>query len=197
MPDEVNDLEELQLEPPRYLSFEQFNTVSQYRLDWMQLILWLRHYTNSRIANSPDLVAAVDRLYQGVPLSFYNSLLTFYGPAISQTFSNLISRYIAAYLPLVEAQIVGDTETVNSITTELYNIMDEIAGLLASVNVYWSREIWTRLLHQYLSQTLDRMTAYLTGEYDLSIQIDDSLLNQAIVMGDYMARGIIANYGIQ
>ena len=195
----VNDNNGMQFayQVPRYLTFEQFNIICDYRLDWAQLILWLRAYTNSRITNNPDLTAVTNRLYQGVPLSFYNSLQTFYGNVIDQRFSNLLSRFISTSFELTEEMIARNTENVNAITTELYSLSNETASFLASINPYWSKNIWESLLNQTISLLLDGLTNILRGNYELAIQIYDRLLNHAIVMGDYMARGVMADYKIE
>ena len=199
MPNGANNTNEAAFiqKTPEYLTFVQFNTISQYRFDWANLIVWMRYYTNARILNDPGLATIAKRLYEGVPLSFYNSLKVFLGPVRAQEFANKLSLFISTYFQYVEAQISKDVDEVNRITAELYAMLEDMASFLGSLSPFWTSDIWDTLFRQYLSMTFDRVTSYQAGNYDLAIQIDDRLLYHAIIMGDYMARGIIAEYALE
>ncbi len=198
MPDGFNELDEtmLPLLTPQYLTFAQFNAINQFRFNWSLFTIWMGDYTNARVLNSPGLPAIADRLLQGVPREFYNSIKLFFGPIRAQEFSNYLSLFISTYFRYLESQINGDIEGVSAATKDLYNVIEAMANYLGSINAFWSVDIWNNLLTSYLGMTFDKATYTLAGDYDMVIQIDDRLLYQSIVMADYMAQGVIAEFVI-
>ncbi|HWQ77976.1 MAG TPA: hypothetical protein VN381_04130 [Anaerovoracaceae bacterium] len=73
----------------------------------------------------------------------------------------------------------------------LYKSTDDIADFLARINPYWDISQWQNLLYQLNSMIITEMVAMLSEEYDRELDIRDRLLKHSLMMGDYMARGVM------
>lgn len=175
-----------------YLTFEQMNTIIVFQRLWQQLAMWMRNLLMSIIGTLPNRMAVTNRVFVGVPTSFTNVFGVFYGPQLAQEFRNLLANFIQSGWMLIEAMKTGDTEAANDNTVRWYQAADELAAFLARMNVYWDQVQWRGLLHQFIRLNIEQITAALGGDFEREVQIYDSLENIAVLMGSYMARGIIA-----
>lgn len=180
-----------------YITFEQMNTIIDFRRLWVDLTIWLRALLMSIMYNQGNLSAVVNRLYNAVPLNFYNTLNVFYGPQLSEHFLALLSNFIVFAWRLSEAQKNGDSAAASAITIQWYQNADEIAYFLARLNPYWDINQWKALLHQYIGMAIEEMQAIATGDYERDILIYDRMINQALIISSYMSRGIIASDSMQ
>ena len=131
------------------------------------------------------------KLYQEVPLGFYKSISTFYGDANAQELLDLISRHISLLWELIGYMISNDNENVSATVTELYQNGNDISVFLGRLNPFWLQENWRLLLTRYISLTIQAARDTVAKNYERAIRIHDTLHRHAIVMGDYMALGII------
>lgn len=179
--------------PTSYLSFEQMNIIISFRRLWQQLAMWMKTLLMSIIGNLGNKMAVTDRLFVGVPTQFFDVFSVFYGPQLSQQFRNLLANFIQNGWMLMEAINNKDTEAANTNTVQWYKSADEIATFLARINVvYWDEILWNRHLYQFIRIYIDEMTAAAGGDYQKEVELYDSIEDLAYLMGNYMARGIIA-----
>ncbi|HAF60129.1 MAG TPA: hypothetical protein PLD22_00130 [Bacillota bacterium] len=176
---------------PQNVTFEQMNAIITFRNIWLELSMWMRSFVHSFIDDHPRLAAVSDRLYVGVPLKFYNALIVFYGNQIAEEYLNRISRLILIFWRLVDARKRGDQEAVNRITVELYETADQGADFLASINDYWDASVWRDLFTQLINMGIQVILSILQGNYQNEIRVFDRIQDLAVVMADYMARGIL------
>lgn len=177
---------------PRNVTFEQMNAIIAFRTVWLEMALWMRNFIYSFIDDHPRLNAVTNRLYVGVPLRFYNALVVFYGPQIAEEYLNRISRIILIFWRLVDAMKSGNQEEADRITVELYETANQGAAFLASINDYWDESVWRDLYTQFISMGIQVILSILQGNYENEIRVFDRIQDLAVVMGDYMARGILA-----
>jgi len=99
------------------ISFEEMSTIQMVRRVWLQLAMWTRSLIMSIITDHAVL-ATSDRLYRKVPQDFYNMLITFYGPEISQRFLNLLSDFILSAWRTIEGINARNSQSVSTTTTQ-------------------------------------------------------------------------------
>ncbi len=183
---------------PKNMTFEQMNAIIAFRTLWLELTMWTRDFIYSVIDRHPNQAAITSRLYTGVPLEFFNALSVFYGPHIAEEFLRLLSRHILQIWRLVDAIKSNRQDLVTEITKGLYQGADESAAFLAGINPSWDQTAWGSYFIQYISMLNELILSILQGSYDNEIRIYDRIQNLSILMGIYMARGIIeSSTGLQ
>ena len=177
--------------PSGNITFEQLNAITDFRRLWYQLANWMRAFIYSVVNKNPNLTAVSKRLYEGVPLDFYKTFQVFYGPEISERLLNLISTNILLFWRLINGIVENNTELVNQTTVQLYENVDHISTFLAHINPEWDKARWNSLLTQYISMMIEHILAIIRGQFDQEIAIFGRIENLALIMGSYMARGVI------
>jgi hypothetical protein len=183
---------------PPNITFEQMNAIIAFRTLWLELAMWTRDFVNSIIANHPNQPAITNRLYTGVPLDFYNALAVFYGPEIAEEFLGLQSRGILRIWRLVDAIKSNRQDLVSDITMALYEGANESAAFLTRINAYWDQSTWRNFFTQYISMLNELILSIMGENYENEIRVFDRIQTLSILMGNYMARGIIqSSFGQQ
>ncbi len=175
--------------------YDRINLVNTMRQLWMQHVMWTRSFIISTAANLGDLQLVIKRLLRN-PTDFAKVLAKYYGEEKAKRFEALLTEHLAIAGNLVNAAKAGDTDTVNSERKKWYANADEIAGFLAAINPYWSRQEWQRMLHDHLKITETEAVARLTGQYASDIAQYDIVEDQALMMADYMAEGIRKQFSL-
>lgn len=178
------------------ITYEQMNTIITFLRHWTNIASWTRAYLRATVYDLPYLNATFNQLYN-IPSEFYNSISIFYGTKIAQEFINLLSNFTMSEMRLIEGMNSGDQELVNTNTTQLYQNAGELASFLSKINVYWDEDIWKNFLYQYIKMTIDEIIALMGGNFEQEIAIYNSLEDITVLMGSYMARGIIASSSSQ
>ncbi|HOA42115.1 MAG TPA: hypothetical protein PLD22_00125 [Bacillota bacterium] len=160
--------------------------------------MWIRDFVNSIIANYPSQTAITTRLYAGVPLDFYNALIVFYGPEVAEEFLGILSRDILRIWRLVDAIKSNRQDLVSEITVALYEGADDRAAFLSRINAYWDQATWRDFFIQYISMLNELILSIMEENYENEIRVFDRMGNLSVLMGNYMARGIIqSSFGQQ
>ncbi|MGI6733546.1 MAG: hypothetical protein ACOX4J_05165 [Anaerovoracaceae bacterium] len=173
------------------ITFEQMNALIAFRTLWLEYTLWTRDFVNSIIANHPNQTAITNRLYTGVPLDFYNAMTVFYGPEVAEQLLGLQSRDILRIWRLVDAIKSNRQDLVSEITVALFEGANENAAFLSNINSYWDQATWRNFFIQYYSMLNELILSIMEGNYENEIRVFDRMENLAVLMGNYMARGII------
>lgn len=173
-------------------SFEQMNMLIRAQKLWSQFALWMREFQHCTLDGSKKLQSVTSRLYERLPLDFYNLFEVFYGEEIAQQYLNIFSKFIIGAWQLLQAYTSGDQQAIDSCMVQWYRTADTLAAFLARNNIYWNEEQWKSLLYQYIRSYLQGIVAYLGGDYEQEIAIYDNLEDISGRMAGYMAKGIIA-----
>ncbi|MBR0597193.1 hypothetical protein [Sinanaerobacter chloroacetimidivorans] len=173
-----------------YITYGQMNLINDFRTLWAELTIWERSYIASIAAQFGNDMAVSDRLHR-IPSDFKSKLETFYGEVAPERFEFLLTKHITLIQEMVKAQQRGDIEAMNTAITELYKNSDEISTYLAMMNPYWNAAQWRILLDQYLRLTIDQIVALFSGDFSRDIEIYDRLAHHALILGDYMAAGVM------
>lgn len=189
MPDHEDAL--MRMPGDRY-TFEQMNMLIRNQRLWAQFALWMRNFALGTLDDSRNLTAVTNRLFENLPLDFFNVFRVFYGDEIAQQFLNIFSKFISSTWPLLQAFKNNDQAALDSSTTQWYQTADDLATFLARNNIYWNEDQWKSLLYQYIRAYIQGLIAYQNGKYGQEITIYDNIENISSRMAGYMARGIIA-----
>ena len=178
--------------PQRYLTYEQMTLINQFRQAAYNLAMWSYTYANALKdkANGSDAIYAKlhETNYQ------YSQLLSqFYGQEISESYLNLLTQFGIGFRSLLEAMFSGNQEQADASLKKMYQIIDEASNYFASLNPYWDREQWYNLLYQEVQLLYYLAFALETENHEQSIQIFDRLSQLTVIIGDYLARGIMAS----
>ncbi|HWQ80065.1 MAG TPA: hypothetical protein VN381_14650, partial [Anaerovoracaceae bacterium] len=95
--------DELIRTPSDKYTFEQMNMLIRSQRLWTQFALWMSYFQQCTLEDARNVSAITTRLFEQLPLDFYNIFLLFYGEEIAQQFLNVFSRFIHCTWPLLHA----------------------------------------------------------------------------------------------
>lgn len=171
----------------------QIDRINTLRKLWEQHIMWTRSFIISTAAGLGDLQFVTNRLLRN-PNDFANVLKNFYGEETASRFASLLTQHLTIAAALVNAAKAGNTEAVNENRRKWYANADEIAEFLAGINPYWSRREWQLMLYDHLRLTENEAVERLTGQYERDVALFDAIEDQAMMMADTMANGILRQF---
>lgn len=174
----------------------QVELLNQLRLLWSQHVFWTRSFIISTSADLGDLDAVTKRLLQN-PGDFGKVLQMFYDDQTVNTFVNLFTQHLLIAADLVNAAKKNDSKAVTEAQNKWYQNADEISAVLASINPYWSEQIWRDLLYSHLQMTTKEATLRLSGQYSEDVKLFDMIELEALKMADYMFYGLLSNFNYQ
>jgi hypothetical protein len=173
-------------------SYEQMNIISGSQRSWTQLAVYLGKFINDSVYGLPSADDISIRLFQ-VPADFRDTFLLFYGPEVGNRVGGYFTNFIAKATNVVEGYKSGNIDMVNQGTQQWYNISNELARFLSSINIFWDEGQWKNLFYQYIQLKLDTIIAILSGDYQREILIYDKLFDLTNIMGTFMATGLITH----
>jgi len=159
---------------------------------WIENVFWMRSFFRSALTNRPDLVTVTNRVFQGIPLDFYNEFSKYFGPEDSQQFLNIFSRLVITNWQLVNAYKSNDQADIDASTVQWYQIANELSDFLASVNKYWDANQLKSLFDEYIQLKIREIIAFLNEDYELESKIFTEIESKAIRLATYLAMGIVA-----
>jgi len=168
----------------------------QMRMLWEQHSCWTRAAIVSLVFDLPNVDAVVGRLLRN-PVDFENTLRFFYGDSIASRFKDLLTEHLTLSADLVKALKAGNTQEAQELERKWYENGEKIAVFLGRINPYWSAEQWRMLMRHHLDLVKAEAGAILEGNHEASIGIYDEIEQQAMVMADVMASGIINQFGVR
>lgn len=172
------------------ISYGFMNLINLYRAIWSELAIWTRTYILGVMSNYGNVTVVGERLYT-VPVQIQNQLKTIFGEEAAQKFQTLLSQHVVLIMTLANAIKNGDTATQNTTMTQLYQNADEMAAFLTGMNPFWNNAQWTNLLYYYISLTINDLVALASSDFAQDIQISDRITYHVLLIGEYMANGII------
>lgn len=164
-----------------------------FRKLWFEHVVWTRSFIISTAADLGDLKPVTARLLRN-PADFEAALKPFYGESKSKKFNDLLTEHLTIAAQLVNDAKAGNTEAVEEDRKKWYANADEIAEFLSSINPNWSKSHWTIMLHDHLQLTETEAMERLAGKYAQDVALFDAIEDQALVMADEMAEGIIRQF---
>lgn len=186
-----------QMSNEEYITREQMNIVINSQRLWLQLVFAIRSLLFTVLRDPERTESAANQLYGVVSNSFYNYLRFFYGPSAAQQFANLLSAYLTSIWRIFDEIVsTGYDQASDSNTAALYRNAEQIAVYLAGLNVYWSEEQWKSFFSQLTQLVIQEAITLAAKDFNGEYQLYQRIVDLAILMGDYMARGIIASSSV-
>ncbi|HBR01207.1 MAG TPA: hypothetical protein DD738_01180 [Ruminiclostridium sp.] len=171
----------------------ELNLRNLMRMLWEQHITWTRLTITSMVFNLPDVEPTTNRLLRN-PKDFEAALVPFYGPSSASKFSELLTEHLVLAADLIKAAKAGNTSAASDIERRWYNNARDIAALLGSINPYWSKQQWERMLFDHLRLVKTEAVEMLNGNYLAEINLYDEMERQAMMMADVLAEGIVRQF---
>ena len=156
----------------------------------MQLALWRRAVIVSTAAGFPDLPFVQSRVYYSAT-AFKELFETFFGEEIAEQFRDILSGMILITNEMVEAIDTEDRERADEITVRMYQNADKVAKFFAQINPYWDEEKWRNLFYGYYKTIFQEVVTIMSGKYEESIAVYQTMEDQSQKIADYMAAGLI------
>lgn len=172
------------------ISYGFMNLINLYRAIWSELAIWSRTYILSTMSSYGNINEVGERLYT-IPVQFQTQLKAIFGEEMAEKFQILLSQHVVLIMTLTNAVKNGDATAQNTAITQLYQNADEMATYLAEINPFWNKTQWTNLLYYYISLTTNDLVALASSDFSQDIQISDRITYHVLLMGEYMANGII------
>jgi hypothetical protein len=178
-------------ESQRCFTRDQINAIFGIRMFWFDMTVWIRAYMMSVYfgVGTPDEFHT--RLNQTV-VDYTNELKMIFGESNINKNLQLINRYNELFAALVNAQATGNTSEISRITEQLYQVANERAVFLASINPYWDENELRNRLYQQTKGIINESTTFLTGDYARNLDIFSTLLALAESTGDYYFQGLMS-----
>lgn len=177
----------------RYITFEQMNIVTNSNKLWMEFAYWVRALIYSTIKDPERLPFIANKLFGGVAGEFHTLFEFYYGSQLAQQFMSLFTSFITGIWRITEALKSNDSGQADTYTAQLYQIADSLAKFLAQINLYYEEAQWRNLLNQAVKSAIDEAASILGNDYKKEIEVSSSMADLAILIGNYMARGIISS----
>jgi len=178
---------------PECISKTQQTLSNHMRLLWEQHVYWTRLFILSIAFGLPDTKFVADRLLRN-PKDFEEALKPFYGKDIAAKFAALFTSHLTIAAELVMAAKAGDNAAAADAEKRWYANAYEIADFLSSINPYWSAQEWRKMLYDHLAMTKAEAVDILTQKYGDSINVFDSIEQQALMMADAMIQGLVKQF---
>ena len=168
------------------ITLSQVNLIFNSRIFWRRFTTWVRVYIISRFAGIGTAEDSFGRLYLEAS-DFGQMLRIVFGRNISNAYADLLRRFVTGLRELISAQLNGDTEAVRQNVDALYQLTEESAAFLASINPYLNEAEWRDLFGTYLQYVIEEANLFIMGDYRRDIGIFDRLTELTNRMGDMFA----------
>jgi LysM repeat protein len=175
---------------PEYISKKEAELKNAVRGLWEQHVTWTRLAILAIAAAAPGLKLVSDRLLRNSS-DMAAAITPFYGKERADRFGGLIREHLLIASQLVTAAKSGDTAAASRAEKDWYANAVDIAGFLASINPFWSREEWSGMMRRHLDLTKAEAQAILGNDTAKSISLFDAIEQQALEMADVMSGGIV------
>lgn len=160
---------------------------------WEQHVAWTRMTIISIVEGLADEKYVTARLLRNAP-DMAAVFKKYYGERVAAKFNELLTDHLVIAAELVKAAKAGNQQAAANAEKRWYANADEIAEFLSSINPNWSKEEWTKMLHEHLKLTKDEAVYQLTGQYQQSIDTYDKIEKQALEMADVLTKGIVQQF---
>jgi hypothetical protein len=160
---------------------------------WADHTGWTRNYIISDVAGLPDTTIVAERLLKNQE-DIGNAIKPFYGTHAANKLTNLLKGHITGAVELLKAAKAGNTTGAVAAEKKWYENADQIATVLSSANLYWSKKALKNMLDNHLALTKAEAVARLTGNYAADIATYDKVRQEANMMSDALVDGIVKQF---
>ena len=141
----------------------------------------------------PDTNFAAQRLLKN-QVDIGNAIKPFYGNEAGVKLTSLLKDHIMGAVDLLKAAKAGNTTGAAVAEKKWYENADQIATFLSSANPNWSKVALKSMLDNHLALTKSEAGARLTGNYAADITAYDKVRQEANMMSDALADGMVKQF---
>jgi len=170
----------------------QLGVIGRLRSLWQEISFWVRDLAIATLRDPERESASANQLFTGVIDEFYQVFNTYYDSNIAQQVVNLLSSMFTSLWDMIRAVKENNQDAVNASTQQLYQRADDLANYLDLINLFWTAGQWQNLLYQYIRLKIEQIISIASGDFQGEAGLYRSLEDIAVLMGNYMAGGIIA-----
>ncbi len=158
---------------------------------WLAHVYWNRMYLMSVTADAPDQQAVEERALQTAD-EITDVFAEYFPISVVRQLRNLLITHVELTGELIRSLKSGDTENRDNLIREWYGNANQIAALLGGQNPFFGSRETRNLLLNHLDLVREEIEQQVDGEYGESIETFRDVVNQALDMADYFARGLLA-----
>jgi hypothetical protein len=160
---------------------------------WVDHTGWTRNYIISFVAGLPDTNLVAQRLLRNQE-DIGNAIKPFHGSEAGNKLTSLLKDHILGAVDLLKAAKAGNTTGAAAAEKKWYENADQIATFLNTANPNWSKVALKNMLDNHLALTKSEAVARLTGNYAADITAYDKVRQEANMMSDTLADGIVKQF---
>ena len=174
-------------------------TKAQVDLKMKMRKLWEDHAMYTRMAiveavanTSND--ATVARLLKNQE-DIGNAIKPYYGDAAGNKLADLLKQHEPLAGGVINAAKAGNSTAFDAANKQWFSNADQIAAFLNQLNpTYWPEPAMKSMFYEHLHLVTAVVIARLHGDWAAGIQVYDNVVNQALMMADVLADGIIGQF---
>lgn len=174
-------------------TMSQVDLMNNMRKLWEQHSLWTRSLIVSIADNLKDIDYVTKRLLRN-PSDIGNLYRRYYGDEVGDKITNLLREHLVIGGELVKAASKHDMNRAGALNNMWYKNADDMALAFSSINPNYVQSEVRDMLYHHLDLVKNEATYRLTNNYDADIKTYDDIENQALMMADYFADGIINQF---
>lgn len=160
------------------------------RIVWLKHVWWTREVILAIAAGAPWTNESVAKLLEN-PAEMAAVFAPFTSHQNQTQMIDLFKTHLSLGGDIVTAAKAGDTARVSNLQTQWHQNADQIAHLMAGFGLGYDEAEVRKMMYTHLQLTTDEATQVLGGKYAQAIATFDRVQNEALMMADYFACGII------
>ncbi len=164
------------------LTAGQLNLLFRLRTIWRDMATWMQAYLVYVFLDAPpELVRSAKDKLNDLPITYANIFRIYFGDAMADQHSMLMSNYTNLLISLIDATKLGDTDAINEYTEQI----------LTHVNPFWEATTLSNLLVGFNDRAISEINSLANENYQGNTDIFSSLLSYSDRMGDFFTDGIL------
>jgi hypothetical protein len=160
---------------------------------WADHVIRTRDYIIAATADHPSAQTALDRLMENQE-DLGDAIVPYYGRDAGDGLTALLKGHIQLAGEVVAAAKSANAEGLASADRRWHENAGEIATFLSGANPHWGRADLLVMLTEHLTLTTQEATARLQSDWSDDGATFDRILEQAMMMADTMAAGILMQF---
>jgi hypothetical protein len=160
---------------------------------WADHVVWTRGYIIAAVAGTPDATAALNRLMKNQE-DLGNAIVPYYGAAAGTKLTGLLKDHISIAGEVVTAAKANDSAKLADADRRWHSNAADIAAFLSGANPHLSRTALVNMLNEHLALTTQEATFRLQQRWNEDVMKFDEIFNQAMMMADALADGILKHH---
>lgn len=179
--------------PTHTLSNRGYELRNALRKLWSEHVIWTRDYIVAALQQSAEKDTVAKRLLKNQE-DIGQSIIPYYGADAGKKLGELLKQHILIAVDLVEAARTNNQQKYDEADKKWKQNANDIAHFLSAANINWPERALVDMLNNHLTLTIDETKARIAKKWDADIAAFDKIFDQALMMSDALADGIIKQF---